>query len=191
MSNQHSPMRRHFRADYSRSYDNFVGPFDNCVTIPLNQGYVTIIDAEDFDKVPARAWQIDGSLYAMANKIHSPGSPRGSYKMHRVVMPEVAQIDHINGNRLDNRKANLRPCTHSENQRNRRKTKVCSSPYKGVYWHKRENKWVAQIRYEGKQKSLGRYQTAEEAAAAYDEFAKLYHGEFAFLNSHLTNNVAR
>ena len=77
------------------------------------------------------------------------------------------QIDHININPLDNRIENLRVLTHSQNNRNQKKRKNCSSQYKGVYWHKQNNKWLAYIRIDGKIKHLGSFTNEEEAAEAY------------------------
>ena len=81
------------------------------------------------------------------------------------------QIDHININPLDNRIENLRVVNHSINTRNRNKQKNCSSQYKGVSWHKRDSKWFAQIRIDGKLKHLGYFTNEEEA---YECYKKVY-----------------
>jgi hypothetical protein len=91
-------------------------------------------------------------------------------------------VDHINGNGLDNRKSNLRICTHQQNCENSRKRKKSFSKYKGVYWSKNAKKWVAQITIDGKSKHLGYFELEEDAAAAYDKAAVKYFGEFACLN---------
>ena len=92
-------------------------------------------------------------------------------------------IDHINMNRADNRLSNLRKVTRSENFYNRTKYKNNTTGYKGVTAHTVKNgtKFVARIRYDNKQKYIGIYNSPEEAKAAYDEAAKLYHGEYARL----------
>jgi len=77
------------------------------------------------------------------------------------------QIDHININPLDNRIENLRVLTHSQNNRNQKKRKNCSSQYKGVNWNKQNNKWKAQININGKVKYLGLFTNEEEAAETY------------------------
>ena len=81
------------------------------------------------------------------------------------------QIDHININPLDNRIENLRVVNHSINTRNQKKLKNCSSKYKGVCWHKRDSKWLAQIRIDGKIKHLGSFTNEEEA---YECYKKVY-----------------
>jgi hypothetical protein len=91
----------------------------------------------------------------------------------------TGEIDHVNGDGLDNVFANLRLATRSEQNRNVRAHRDSTSGLKGAYWDKRTSTWLAQIRHEGKQHYLGKYQTAEEAHAAYCEAARRLHGEFA------------
>jgi hypothetical protein len=104
--------------------------------------------------------------------------------MHAVIngTPKGLQTDHINGNTLDNRCENLRTATSAQNQHNQGKRKSNKSGYKGVYWNKERGKWQAQIALDSKVRSLGRFDTAEKAARAYDQAAREYHGEFARLN---------
>jgi hypothetical protein len=103
--------------------------------------------------------------------------------MHRLIMgAEPGQeIDHINGNGLDNRKENLRVATRKENQQNRHIT-WGNSTYKGVYWEKQKNKWRARIFVSGKCVHLGFFLTEKEAAVAYNQGAIKYFGSFACLN---------
>jgi hypothetical protein len=89
--------------------------------------------------------------------------------------------DHINGNGLDNRRANLRPASAEENQRNQRKTHG-TSRYKGVCWFKATKRWHAQIRTGGKRHHLGFYTEEVEAALAYDAAARNLFGDFAAVN---------
>ncbi|MBA7709536.1 hypothetical protein ES703_118455 [subsurface metagenome] len=107
-------------------------------------------------------------------------------KMHREVI-KVADgmfADHISHNGLDNRKANLRPATRTENNWNRRKSNKpgCTSRFKGVSWHKGRKKWSANIWLNGGQKSLGYFVDGNDAAKAYDKAARKYHKDFAVLN---------
>jgi hypothetical protein len=92
------------------------------------------------------------------------------------------QVDHINGNTLDNRKENLRICTQNQNGKNRLLNKNNVSGYKGVTYKKANKLWCAQIVVNYHKMYLGLFTTAEAAALAYNEAAKKYHGEFAKLN---------
>jgi len=106
--------------------------------------------------------------------------------MHREVIhpPDHLFVDHINHNGLDNRKANIRPATHSQNNFNRiiSTRGDLSSKYKGVAWNKSKKKWQARIGIYGKRKHIGHFKDEIQAAKAYDKAAKKYHGEFASLN---------
>lgn len=105
--------------------------------------------------------------------------------MHRLILdvPKGAEVDHINGNGLDNRRRNLRICTRSENQWNRRLAPNNTSGFKGVY--RFQGKWRAQIQSFGKKIHIGLYETRIEAARAYDEVAIKCHGDFAATNKRL------
>lgn len=106
-------------------------------------------------------------------------------KAHRVAMaltlgkwPEE-EVDHINGDRADNRLENLRLATHSENRCNVRSYRNNKSGHKGVFWHKREGKWAAQITKDKKHRHLGYFSAKEDAVEAYRTAAAMHHGEFA------------
>ncbi len=104
--------------------------------------------------------------------------------LHRKIMnaPIGMEVDHINGNALDNRKCNLRVCTSSENSFNMRGTASGTSKYKGVSYDSKNRKWIAQIVCKDKKVWGGRFITEEEAAIAYNKLAKELFGQFARLN---------
>ncbi len=91
-------------------------------------------------------------------------------------------VDHIDGHRTNNNIDNLRFCSYSQNGGNRKKQETSSSSFKGVCWGKKDNKWVAYIKFNGRQKHLGSFNDEKEAARAYNEAAKEYFKEFSKLN---------
>lgn len=129
--------------------------------------------------------------YGVAQVVGIPGGYRNVHFQgrlcleHRViwflyygVWPK-SEIDHINGDRGDNRITNLRLATRSENGQNRKMPANNSSGHKGVTWVRSRKMWQAAINTGHKPKFLGRFATREEAAAAYDKAALEHHGEFA------------
>lgn len=102
--------------------------------------------------------------------------------LERMGFKDFAQPDHINRNRLDNRRCNLRPVTLSQNNCNRGIPSNNTSGYKGVWFDKCRGKWRGDIRVSGKKISLGYHDDPKEAVKAYNEAALKYHGEFAVLN---------
>jgi hypothetical protein len=158
--------------------------------IPLSNGMVAIVDAADYDFLMQWKWHICGgkrerTWYAARNAPISRGKQiQTRVMMHREILGAEpgTRIDHIDGDGLNNTRKNLRFCTHQQNLCNRPAQINNTSGYKGVYWHKRASKWVAQISENGKRKYLGRFANAEDAAHAYDAAAKELYGEFARLN---------
>lgn len=153
--------------------------------ISLTQGKHAIIDDDDFEIVSKHKWQSwtskeFNSFYAISSK-RINNTKITNIKMHRLIVGvigvEGVYIDHINGNGLDNRRSNLRICTHSENMRNCKLYINNKSGYKGVGFH--NGKWRARININKKSVFLGHFDTAEEAHAAYCEAATRLHGEFA------------
>lgn len=118
-----------------------------------------------------RAIKIDGHLYR---------SHRLAWFYQTGEWPN-GEIDHINGVRSDNRFANLREATHSENMRNVGRRADNASGFKGVCWDRHRRRWLAQITMNGKMKFLGYFDAPEEAYAAYCATSKEHHGEFARL----------
>jgi hypothetical protein len=147
---------------------------------------VAIVDESNYENLARYKWYAHPgprTFYARTNIPAGDGSYRGVF-MHRMIVdiPEGYQTDHINGNGLDNRSVNLRACSRSENLRNRREYRGGTSTFKGVYWDKRDKKWVARIKKDGERYLLGRFCDEIQAARAYNAAAKKYHGEFARVN---------
>jgi hypothetical protein len=109
--------------------------------------------------------------------------------LHRLLYPDADRVDHINGDGLDNRRANTRACTHAQNNMNKGIGKNNTSGYKGVIWNARLNKWVAQIGYKYRGYNLGLFVCKHDAAAAYNKAATEFFGEFAKLNTIKVDDV--
>ena len=154
------------------------------IEIPLTQGKVAIIDEADWPLVSGFGWYAvkDRNIwYAQANTSRKEG-PRRTVRMHRLLLgltDQKIKIDHRDGNGLNNRRANLRTCTHTQNLRNRGAQANNKCGFKGVSWHKQHGMWRAQIQVSGRQKHLGYFPTHEAAYAAYCAAAAELHGEFA------------
>ena len=120
----------------------------------------TLIDLDDIDKVKQYRWHLRDNGYVICES--------KKIRLHRLIMncPDDKIVDHINHDKLDNRKSNLRICTHQQNNMNVSKHTNNSSGTPGVYRDSRSGKWVAQIRYNYKKISLGSYDTLEEAKEA-------------------------
>lgn len=148
-------------------------------TISLTKGKFAIVDDEDYEHLMQWKWYYASIGYAVRLAL-----PRGSrILMHRVILtPPIGMVsDHINGDRLDNRRCNLRVCTYSQNMMNKKKS-WGNSRYKGVSWSKKYQKWEGHIMVEGKKKFLGYFDTEEVGALAYNEASMKLHGEFGCLN---------
>lgn len=149
--------------------------------IPLTQNKVALVDDEDWELVSQYKWyahKCDNQFYARTN-IYKEGK-RTLLSMHQLLTGGKL-IDHINGNGLDNRRENLRPCTTQQNGQNST-SRIGTSSYKGVSFDARRNKWFARIYVEKKNKFLGYFADEKIAAIAYNKAATEYFGEFAKLN---------
>lgn len=154
-------------------YENIVFvKFSNC-----NEYF--ICDLEDWNELKNYTWHKDNKGYA-ATSIHKKG-----IRMHRLILKtDIEQeIDHIKAvkidNVCDNRKKNLRVCTRAENARNIKMYKDNKTGVKGVYKHSQINKYVAQIRYNGKTYHLGCFDTLEEAKKVREQKELELFGEFS------------
>lgn len=153
--------------------------------IPLVRDLVTLVDDRDYPRLSKHNWQISGvAPYIYAARYPRRGGKSVCVLMHREILdaPKGMHVDHINGDRLDNRRENLRLCTHAQNGRNRKPTPGGSSKYKGVKWDRRAKKWRATIKINRKEYHLGYFTSETEAALAYDRGALKHHKEFARTN---------
>lgn len=154
------------------------------VEVPISKGYVAIVDAADAESVLRYKWSAKESrqtVYARRT-VHRSDGTCGTEALH-TFLTGYALTDHRNGNGLDNRRCNLREATPGENGQNCRKRPHNTSGFKGVTWHKRRRKWMAQIKPgDRSNRFLGYFATAEEAAHVYDAAARELHGEYATVN---------
>lgn len=145
-------------------------------------GKTVLIDDEDYEKVSFYKWHISGNKNNdyVVHTLPRNGKKRPMLRMHRFIIdaPDGTCVDHINGNRYDNRKSNLRLCTQRDNSHNTKMSIANTSGLKGASFHKASGMWQAQITINRKVKYLGIYKTAFEAHAAYKEAAEYYYGEF-------------
>ena len=154
--------------------------------IPLTLGKFALVDDEDYDWLSQWKWhalKARNTYYAQRSAPIGGGKYK-NLRMHREIMktPETLYTDHIDGDGLNNQKANLRFCTLQQNQFNRSPERNCSSNFKGVSWKKSGQKWLATITVNKRLKHIGVFTSEIEAAKAYDNVAKEAYGEFARLN---------
>jgi hypothetical protein len=145
--------------------------------IPLTQGYVALVDDEDYERV-VRLGKWHAKTKRGVNAVYACHSGSSKVSLHGFVTG-WSYVDHINGDGLDNRRANLRQATHAGNMQNQRRPKNNTSGYKGVSWHRATGKWRAYIKRDGKQVHLGIFDTPEAAAHAYDDASRELHGAFS------------
>lgn len=148
--------------------------------IPLTRGKYAAIDDEDYAFVSQWKWTCSSKGYAYRRE----GPKQLAILLHRVIAERAGcsmanQIDHIDQDKVNCRRDNLRSATNSQNQANSKKPRHNTSGYKGVTWNKSRHKWQAQIRVHGKQITLGRYSDKLEAYAAYCDAQRRYFGAFA------------
>jgi len=153
--------------------------------IELTQGYFTKVDDADYASLSNRSWHVHkkrGLLYA-----HHTSHVNGisvNESMHRTLLgvnDSSVQVDHIDGDGLNNQRYNLRKATHSQNQHNRKRRRDGVSSYKGVGVHS-SGLWRARIVVDSKEVHLGYFKQEKDAARAYNEAAKVHFGEFARIN---------
>lgn len=144
--------------------------------LELTHGRKCLVDEEDYKMLVGYKWCVTGTGY-----VHN----RTLGRIHRVIMraPKGSLVDHVNGDKLDNRRCNLRFATKSQNNMNTKRVKGASK-FKGVIWVKRKNggMWKARLTLGGETIYLGSYKTDLEAASAYNEAACKHFGKFSHLN---------
>ena len=155
--------------------------------VPLSRGLYALVDEADFDHVMQWRWYARPALQARRNfyvyRTLSGAKPKTLY-LHRFLVDAERgfEVDHINGNGLDNRRDNLRKCSKSLNNANRKAT-LAASGYRGVYPQAGGPRWAARISTGSRRyKWLGSYVDPVEAAKAYDAAARALFGDFATLN---------
>ena len=151
--------------------------------IYTNKNEEILVDDEDYDFLSQWTWRIVARGYAGRTSYVKSTKSRVSIEyMHRRILGLERGVrlcvDHINGNRLDNRRENLRICTNSQNGFNRGTTVQNKSGYKGVIQEKKTGKWRAAIRANGKVKHLGTFDDPASAHAAYCKAGEELHGPF-------------
>jgi hypothetical protein len=150
--------------------------------IPLSQGKFTIVDDEDFEYLNQWKWYYRESVRGsnLGYAIRSTDKKR----MHRIInkTPKGMYTDHINRNKLDNRKENLRTCTYSQNNCNKEIRSDNTSGFKGVIWLKRRSRWIVRLCKSGKCINGGSFKDKNEAAKRYNSLAIALFGKFAKLN---------
>lgn len=154
-------------------------------TIKLTQGKFAIVDDEDFLRLNKYKWcaqKIKNNWYAV--RTINRKTQKQKFYMHREILglkSGDSDVDHINQNGLDNRKANLRFCSKQQNRANTTSCKG-TSKFRGVHWVTNRFKWAAIIKFNGQIKFLGHFVNEIKAAKAYDKRAKELFGEFAKTN---------
>ena len=174
--------KKHGRIIDHESEERIIEYDDYAEIILYNRQYEeiarTLIDLEDIDRVKNYKWYLHDNGYVITDI----KSTKKHVRLHRFIMdcPDGMVVDHINHNPLDNRKDNLRVCTQQQNMMNQSKRKDNTSGITGVHWveGKRRKKWVARITVNKKQKTLGYYNTKEEAIEARKQAEIEYFGEF-------------
>lgn len=153
----------------------------------LHSGECILLDSEDYQKITKWKWQLSPTGYVARSTCYK--TKRKRIYLHRVLTncPADKVVDHINKNKLDNRKCNLRICSQRENTVANNGWTNAQIPYKGVTYMSSSGKKIltkfrARIYANHKEINLGVYNSAVEAAQAYDQAAKIIHGEYAKLN---------
>lgn len=152
------------------------------VKIPLTQGQVALVDAGDAPMLLKHKWCCNRKGYATAHKVIN--GKRTNIYMHRLILDvkNGGCVDHINRDRSDNRRCNLRLANYSQNNIHRSGHSNGTSKYKGVYLPTNRNRWIARVGYKGKTFHIASCKEEEDAAIYYNVAAQIFYGDFAILN---------
>ena len=158
------------------------------ICIPLTQGKHAIIDNDDWELVSGYNWRLTKPVRGIQYATVTVGKKghRHSLRMHHLIVgkpPKGFDVDHIDGDTMNNTRANLRVCTHAQNCQNSRTRSDNTSGYRGVYLHKQSGLWHARIHANGVKYSLQYHETPELAYEAYCKAAVKLHGEFARIST--------
>lgn len=149
------------------------------IMVKKNPRKYTIVDDEDFEKLSQFRWNLTGGGRGHGNYV-ARRNDRTPVYMHREILnaPKGMEVDHINGNRTDNRKSNLRLCTSTQNNWNMRLRKDNTTGYKGLRWRADVKSWRVNVKKDGKEIQVGYFKDKKEAIRARDTAAKELYGEF-------------
>lgn len=152
--------------------------------IILSSGQKVIVDDDDYERLSNFKWYYSSGYAVRYSRINGK---QKTWKMCWDIIgyPDGQEVDHINHNKLDERKCNLRFVTHSQNMHNYPLQTHKDYKYKGVCLHKASGKWIAQIKVNGKKMYLGTFSDILDAVEVYNQAAKEYHGEYAFVNNNI------
>lgn len=159
----------------------------NHTTIPITKGAHALVSPEDAELVSTWPWYLQSGGYAARTQRYGPGAKKKRViYMHRLIMdaPDGFEVDHINGDRLDNRRENLRLATKSQQRRNAAKRSNSTRTYKGAVYnpHKGAKPWTARATKHGVHSYGAYFATELEAAHEYDRLARALFGDRARLN---------
>jgi len=146
------------------------------------KGLFAVVDESDYYKFSKYSWYLSAKGYA-CRRTEIGGVSKNHY-IHRGVAntPDGKITDHIDGDKLNNCRNNLRVCNFSQNMQNRGPSKANKSGYRGVWWRKSRKRWTSNIRVNKKRIWVGAFKNKRDAAEAYNKAAKKYFGKFAFIN---------
>ncbi len=151
--------------------------------VPLTRGLFCEIDESDYHLICNHKWHaIKDHSIKYADKYYAANRQLGSMHRHILGITDVRiMIDHRDGDGLNNRRSNLRECTHKQNMQNR-KQRFGSSKYKGVSWSKPNKKWKSKYQLDRQEVFLGYFDSEVDAAIAYNAAVSIAFGEFALMN---------